>query len=60
MTDSTDMGDLSSKIPRIQPTIGGFSGSAHGIDFTVCDKEAAYIMPAKIMACTVYDLLKNV
>jgi len=57
MTGSTDMGDLSSKIPCIQPTMGGFSGSAHGKDFVVCDKEAAYIMPAKIMACTVYDLL---
>ena len=59
MTGSTDMGDLSSKIPCIQPTMGGFSGSAHGKDFTVCDKEAAYIMPAKIMACTVYDVLKR-
>lgn len=59
MTGSTDMGDLSAKIPCIQPTMGGFSGSAHGKDFSVCDKEAAYIMPAKIMACTVYDLLSN-
>ena len=59
MTGSTDMGDLSSKIPCIQPTMGGFSGSAHGKDFTIYDKEAAYIMPAKIMACTVYDVLKR-
>ncbi len=59
MTGSTDMGDLSAKIPCIQPTMGGFSGSAHGKDFRVCDEDAAYIMPAKIMACTVYDILKN-
>lgn len=59
MTGSTDMGDLSCKIPCIQPTMGGFSGSAHGKDFKVCDEDAAYIMPAKIMACTVYDLLKK-
>lgn len=59
MTGSTDMGDLSCKIPCIQPTMGGFSGSAHGKDFLVCDKDAAYILPAKIMACTVYDILTN-
>lgn len=59
MTGSTDMGDLSGKIPCIQPTMGGFTGSAHGKDFAVCDVEAAYIMPAKIMACTVYDILKS-
>jgi len=59
MTGSTDMGDLSSKLPCIQPTMGGFSGSAHGKDFKVCDEEAAYIMPAKMMACTVYDILKK-
>ena len=59
MTGSTDMGDLSSIMPCIQPTMGGFKGSAHGKDFGVCDPDAAYIMPAKIMACTVYDLLSK-
>ena len=59
MTGSTDMGDLSAKIPCIQPTMGGFEGSAHGKDFKISNYNAAYILPAKIMACTVYDLLKD-
>ncbi len=59
MTGSTDMGDLSLRIPSIQPTMGGFAGAAHGKDFLIVNKEAAYIYPAKAMACTVYDLLKD-
>ena len=59
MTGSTDMGDLSLIVPSIQPTMGGFAGTAHGKDFLIADKEAAYIYPAKAMACTVYDLLKD-
>ena len=58
MTGSTDMGDLSMKIPCIQPTMGGFSGTAHGTDFAVSDEAAAYITPAKLLACTAYDILK--
>ena len=58
MTGSTDMGDLSMKIPCIQPTMGGFSGTAHGTDFAVSDETAAYITPAKLLACTAYDILK--
>jgi amidohydrolase len=57
MIGSTDIGDLSSIIPVIQPTIGGFEGSAHSKDFKIVDKEAAYIIPAKTMAMTVVDLL---
>lgn len=57
MTGSTDMGDLSARIPCIQPTMGGFGGIAHGKDFCIVDQEAAYISPAKLLACTAYDLL---
>jgi amidohydrolase len=57
MTGSTDIGDLSALIPVIQPSMGGFSGNAHSRDFTVADENAAYILPAKIMAMTVVDLL---
>ena len=57
MTGSTDIGDLSMKIPCIQPTMGGFCGTAHGKDFAVADVEAAYITPAKLLACTAYDIL---
>lgn len=54
---STDVGDLSALMPVIQPTITGFSGAAHSKDFRITDPEQAYILPAKIMAATVIDLL---
>lgn len=56
---STDMGDLSYLIPVIQPTITGFTGAAHSKDFRITDKIQAYILPAKLMAATVIDLLVN-
>ena len=59
MTGSTDMGDLSEIIPSIQPTMGGFSGALHSKDFTIKDKESAYITSAKILALTAYDLLAD-
>ena len=58
-TGSTDMGDLCALMPGIQPTMGGFAGSAHGVDFAVTDAEAAYILPAKLLALTVCDLLSD-
>jgi len=57
MIGSTDIGDLSSLIPVIQPTMGGYKGYAHSRDFEIVDEEAAYIIPAKAMAMTVIDLL---
>ena len=54
---STDMGDLSYLLPVIQPTVTGFSGAAHSKDFRITDKNLAYILPAKLMAVTVIDLL---
>lgn len=56
---STDMGDLGYVLPVIQPTVSGFSGAAHSKDFTIEDKEYAYIIPAKLMAMTVIDLLSD-
>ncbi len=57
MIGSTDIGDLSHIIPVIQPTMGGYEGSAHGADFKIYDPYMAYIIPAKAMAMTVIDLL---
>ncbi|MFA7674142.1 MAG: peptidase dimerization domain-containing protein, partial [Clostridia bacterium] len=54
---STDMGDLGYVMPVIQPTVSGFTGAAHSKDFTITDQEYAYILPAKLMAMTVIDLL---
>ena len=59
MTGSTDIGDLSQIIPCIQPTMGGFSGALHGKDFAISDEEAVYITGSKLLALTVYDLLKD-
>jgi metal-dependent amidase/aminoacylase/carboxypeptidase family protein len=59
MFGSTDIGDLSSIIPVIQPTMGGYKGQAHSRDFRIMSEEAAYILPAKAMAMTIIDLLWN-
>lgn len=59
MTGSTDMGDLSMVLPCLHPTMGGFTGKAHGADFAVSDPEIAYVDAAKLLAGTVYDLLKD-
>nr|WP_269205823.1 amidohydrolase [Clostridium botulinum] len=56
-TASTDMGDVSNLIPSIHPFIGGVSGNLHTKDFKVEDYNAALILPAKLMAMTVVDLL---
>lgn len=56
---STDAGDLSAIMPLVQPTVGGFDGALHSSDFNTVDKEAAYIIPAKIMALTAVRLLYN-
>lgn len=54
---STDCGDVASLIPLIHPYFGGFAGTPHGEDFEVTDPYAAYVVPAKIAAATVIDLL---
>jgi len=59
MTGSTDIGDLSCLIPCAQPLLGGFSGALHSADFRMTDPETAYILPAKLLATTVVDLLSG-
>lgn len=54
---SSDVGDLSHLIPTIQPTMGGYFGSLHSKEFKISDVNTAYIIPAKIMAATVIELL---
>ena len=54
---ATDAGDISSIIPFIHLSSGGYKGVAHSKDFMVCDPDAAYIIPAKYMAMTIIDLL---
>lgn len=59
MTGSTDMGDVTQRMPAIQPTIGGFAGALHSKDFRITDPELVYVTAAKLLACTVYDLVSN-
>ncbi len=54
---STDMGDLSHLMPALHPFAGGYRGTNHSRDFRVADEEMAYVLPAKMMALTVVDLL---
>jgi metal-dependent amidase/aminoacylase/carboxypeptidase family protein len=54
---STDMGDVSQLIPSIHPYIGGVSGSLHEKDFNVEDYYAACVLPAKLFAMLIVDLL---
>ena len=55
----TDVGDLSHIIPVVNFTFKGFEGKLHGADFRITDPEKAYILPAKLLALTVYNLLRN-
>jgi amidohydrolase len=58
-TFSNDLGDVSHLLPVLSFNTGGTAGSAHGADFTVTDPVTAYLLPAKIMALTVYQLLRD-
>ena len=55
----TDAGDLSHLKPIVNFTFKGFEGKLHGADFRITDPEKAYILPAKLLALTVYKLLRN-
>lgn len=59
LVGSTDMGDLTHLIPCIHPTIGGYAGNAHSKDFGIADWDTAVLLPAKIMAMTLVDLLAD-
>ena len=56
-TGSTDMGDLSHVMPAIHPYMAGASGQGHSIDWTISDRNLAYMGPAKALAMTAVDLL---
>lgn len=57
MSGSTDMGDITHMIPGIHPAVGGIIGRAHARDYQMTDPYMAYVVPAKVMAATVIDLL---
>lgn len=59
LAGSTDMGDVTQIVPGIHPWIGGFEGNIHSRDFRVVDEEMAYVIPAKLTAATIVDLLAD-
>jgi len=59
MGGSFDVGDLSHVLPVVHPFVGGTRGSLHTAEFTITDYEAAAVLPAKLMAMTVIDLLAD-
>ena len=56
---STDMGDVSHLMPAIHPFIGGVNGLLHSKEFCVTDFSAAALLPAKIFAMLMIDLLAD-
>ena len=56
---SFDVGDLAQLIPVLHPCVGGAKGSLHTAQFEVVDYEAAAVLPAKLMAMCVVDLLAD-
>lgn len=58
-TWSGDLGDVSHIMPAIVPQVSGFGGTVHGSDWHITDPYLAYILPAKLMAMTVIDLLAD-
>jgi len=59
LTGSTDMGDITQVVPGIHPWTGGFEGSVHSREFEIADEEMAYVVPAKLTAMTVIDVLAD-
>ncbi len=58
-TFSTDYGDLSHVVPVFSFNTPGLAGEAHSVRVQVEDPYKAYVLPAKIMALAVYQLLKD-
>ncbi len=56
---STDMGDIADLMPAIHPYAVGSRGQGHGNDWQIADPYIAYVLPAKLMALTVVDLLAD-
>lgn len=56
---STDVGNLSEKMPVLNFTTGGFTGALHSPQFTMTDPETAVLLPARMMALSAYRLLRH-
>jgi len=56
---STDMGDISHILPSVHPYAGGAAGAGHGADYRIVDYTQAVLNPAKALAMTTIDLLRD-
>ncbi len=56
---STDFGDVSHLMPSLHPFVGGTEGLLHARNFETTDYYAAAVLPAKLLAMTVIDLLSD-
>lgn len=54
---STDLGDLSQIMPCMHVWAEGVTGGLHTADYRLGDPYKAYVIPAKMLALTVIDLL---
>ena len=58
-TASSDMGDVSSLMPALHGLTGGITGGLHTADYRIVNVEDAYLIPIKVMAFTLVDLLAD-
>lgn len=56
---SSDIGDVMHIMPAIHPYIGGAAGAAHTKEYAINDPELFYVVPAKVLAMTIIDLLAD-
>lgn len=54
---STDLGDVSQLMPCMHVWSSGVTGGLHAKDYQLKDYETAYLLPAKMLALTIIDLL---
>lgn len=54
---SSDVGDLQHLLPMIQPSMNGSTGTFHGSDYAIADRETSYLWNGVLMAETAIDLL---
>ncbi len=59
VTGCSDMGDISTVMPAIHPSIGGAVGHSHGDDYYVTDPYLACVQSAKLQAGVAALLLKD-
>jgi metal-dependent amidase/aminoacylase/carboxypeptidase family protein len=59
VTGSTDMGDVTQVVPGVHPWTGGFEGAAHSTEFGAVDEEMAYLLPAKVTASMVVEIMAD-